>query len=296
MTGTAAPTSLRDTDSVTDVDKAKTTALFDAVGLTYDEVLPMFSFFGDGLVKAAKVGLGDHVLDVASGRGACVFPASAVTGLAGRVEGIDLSQRMVGALSREIESRAMSNARSSVMDAEELLFDDETFDVVLCAFAVFFFPDRRRAFLEFARVLKQDGTLAISIFEDKTFGYPWFDELATTFRGSPVPNALGRVDVDVLTDELHECGFEVLDSHLVVGTFHFASAEQHWQWPMSHGPRLWVETLDERTREALKAATSERIELHRDGEGLRFDKPVRFTLARRSAPPSLAYGNRPTTR
>ena len=67
---------------------------------------------------------------VASGRGACVFPASAVTGLAGRVEGIDLSQRMVGALSREIESRALSNARSSVMDAEELLFDDQTFDVV----------------------------------------------------------------------------------------------------------------------------------------------------------------------
>jgi hypothetical protein len=34
----------------------------------------------------------------------------------------------------------------------------------------------------------------------------------------------------------------------------------------------------------MKAAMAERLEEHRDARGYQFDKPIRFTLALRSAP------------
>ena len=51
-----------------------------------------------------------------------------------------------------------------VMDAEQLDFESGLFDVVLCGFSLFFFPDLSRAVGEMNRVLRSEGVLATSTF------------------------------------------------------------------------------------------------------------------------------------
>jgi protein-L-isoaspartate(D-aspartate) O-methyltransferase len=48
------------------------------------------------------------------------------------------------------------------MDAEQLNFQDNSFDAIFCGFALFFFPSMSRALSEFKRVLKPNGFLAVS--------------------------------------------------------------------------------------------------------------------------------------
>ena len=48
--------------------------------------------------------------------------------------------------------------RFEQVDATDLQFDDESFDVVTCQFGVMFFPDKARSYAEVRRVLKPSGS------------------------------------------------------------------------------------------------------------------------------------------
>ena len=74
--------------------------------------------------------VGAHVLDIASGRGAVLFPVAERVGAGGEVVGIDLAEAMAHATREEAASRGLK-LRVNVMDAEELTFPDESFDCVL---------------------------------------------------------------------------------------------------------------------------------------------------------------------
>jgi SAM-dependent methyltransferase len=112
----------------------------------------------DNLMKVLVTGLqpGGRVLDVACGLGATTrflcrhWPPEAVVG-------VNLTERQV--------SRCRENAphcQFLVMDATTLSFDAESFESVICVEAALHFRTRRR-FLEHAwRILKKDGTLAMS--------------------------------------------------------------------------------------------------------------------------------------
>jgi ubiquinone/menaquinone biosynthesis C-methylase UbiE len=112
-------------------------------------------------VDVAGINAGARVLDIASGRGAVLFPAAERVGADGEVLGIDLADAMVIA-TNEAAARRGLKARLSVMDAEELTFPDESFDFVTCGFGIMFFPDQDRALAQMRRVLKPGGCLAVS--------------------------------------------------------------------------------------------------------------------------------------
>jgi ubiquinone/menaquinone biosynthesis C-methylase UbiE len=50
------------------------------------------------------------------------------------------------------------------MDAENLIYPDNTFDIILCGFGLFFFPRCDKALREAWRVLKPKGWIGISTF------------------------------------------------------------------------------------------------------------------------------------
>ncbi len=75
-------------------DKDLIAAIFGRAAPTYDRVGPrFFTYFGSRLVDIAHIPVGAKVLDVASGRGAVLFPAVARVGAAGSVIGIDLQSQ-----------------------------------------------------------------------------------------------------------------------------------------------------------------------------------------------------------
>jgi ubiquinone/menaquinone biosynthesis C-methylase UbiE len=105
--------------------KAQTRANFDRLAPDYD-VEGCFAYFGRRLVDEVGVEAGVHVLDVASGRGAVLFPAAEKAGSTGHVVGIDLSEGMVRATSDDASQRGIA-AHLHVMDAENLAFPDASF-------------------------------------------------------------------------------------------------------------------------------------------------------------------------
>jgi ubiquinone/menaquinone biosynthesis C-methylase UbiE len=93
------------------------------------------------VVEPAGVRAGDRVLDVAPGRGAVLFAASARVGERGRVIGVDLAEEMVALTSADLQARGITNVEVRVADAERLSgFMDGEFECVTCAFAIFFLP------------------------------------------------------------------------------------------------------------------------------------------------------------
>jgi O-methyltransferase/aklanonic acid methyltransferase len=147
-----------------ELDKEGYARLFSRTSKAHDSVGGLFAHFGSLLVEWAGLRPGERVLDIAAGTGASVVPAAQRVGPTGRVVGIDLAPGMVAELRDTIEVGRIGNAEALVADAEELPFPDDSFDAVLCGFALFFFPDPQRALAEARRVVRAGGSVALSTF------------------------------------------------------------------------------------------------------------------------------------
>lgn len=108
------------------------------------------------LVEIAEPNKSDRVLDVASGTGHVGLE------FAPHVQEVvlhDLSEGMLAQAAEEAAARGMKNVQTRIGDAENLPFEDGTFDLVTCRLAGHHFPDQARFFKEAARVLKPGGKL-----------------------------------------------------------------------------------------------------------------------------------------
>jgi SAM-dependent methyltransferase len=123
----------------------------------YPSIAERIATAGATAVEAGVVGQGDVVLDVACGTGNATIPA-ARTGA--KVTGLDLTPELL-----EEGRRRAADAEVDIEwvegDAEQLSFDDASFDVVISVFGCMFAPDHRKAAEEIARVLKPGGRMAV---------------------------------------------------------------------------------------------------------------------------------------
>ena len=123
------------------MSKEPTASLFDRASAAYDQASPqVFAAYGRRLVEFAHLSSGMRVLDVATGKGAALFPAATQVGPHGRVIGIDLSMGMVRATAADIRATGGQPIELCQMDAERLALADASFDRVLCGHSIFFFP------------------------------------------------------------------------------------------------------------------------------------------------------------
>lgn len=110
-------------------------------------------------------------LDIAAGTGE---PGLTVAELAsrGRVTLTDLSAQMLDIATRRANARGITNFETRVCSAEDLPFDDATFDSISVRFGYMFLPDVAKATAEFVRVLKPGGRLCSSVWV-KPEANPW---------------------------------------------------------------------------------------------------------------------------
>jgi ubiquinone/menaquinone biosynthesis C-methylase UbiE len=145
-------------------DKRALARTFSTTSAVHDGIGGLFAFFGSRLVDWSRLDRGARVLDVAAGAGASLVPAADRIGPDGSVVGIDIAPGMVARLKLVIETNRLAHAQALVADAEQLPFEDRSFDAVLCGFGLFFFPDPLRALSEFQRVTRPEGVVAVSTF------------------------------------------------------------------------------------------------------------------------------------
>lgn len=112
----------------------------------------------DHTIKAIELSKTDNVLEVAAGTCACGRSAAP---FAGEVTCLDATEAMLAVGKKEAERLKLSNMKFILGLAEDLPFDDGTFDVVLSRLAFHHFAEMEAPFAEMARVLRPGGKLVI---------------------------------------------------------------------------------------------------------------------------------------
>ncbi len=184
-----------------------------SVPALYDRCLgPMLfePYAKDMAVRAAALRPA-RVLETAAGTGIVTAALARVLPEA-EIVATDLNQAMLDvAAARGLPPRV----RLQPADAQDLPFEDEAFDLLVCQFGVMFFPDRVGAYRQARRVLRPGGRFLFSVWdslERNPVSALLGDTVAARFPDDP-PSFYRRVpfgyhDIARIEAELYDAGFE----------------------------------------------------------------------------------------
>jgi phosphatidylethanolamine/phosphatidyl-N-methylethanolamine N-methyltransferase len=144
--------------SGTVVENASVERVYEKLAAVYDLV------FGPTLHPGRLVALdrmaikpGNRVLEVGVGTGinASLYPRTC------QVTGIDLSGSMLGKARERVARERLTNVRLLEMDAANMTFADESFDIVYAPYLISVVPDPVRVAQEMRRVCRKGGRIII---------------------------------------------------------------------------------------------------------------------------------------
>lgn len=126
---------------------------------------------GAAMIERLAIAEDQQHLDVAAGTGE---PGLSIAALApkGRVVLTDLVPAMLDVATRRARAQGIVNVETKACSADDLPFDDATFDSVSVRLGYMFFPEGARATAEFARVLRPGGRLCSSVWIEPEAN-PW---------------------------------------------------------------------------------------------------------------------------
>jgi ubiquinone/menaquinone biosynthesis C-methylase UbiE len=204
---------------------------------------------GESLCEAVDVAAGWRVLDVAAGNGNASLAAARRGCEVIATDYVD--DLLEGALRRaEADGLALT---TQVADAEDLPFEDGTFDSVLSTFGVMFTPNPERAAAELVRVCRPGGRIGLANWTPEGFVGSMFKVIGAHVpppAGVPSPLAWGSAE------RLHElfAGEAQVDIVRRQFAFRYRSARDYFEaFKTYYGPivRAW-ESLDEAGRASLE--------------------------------------------
>ncbi len=250
-----------------------------------DQGIRRFPHFGRRLVEVADLPVGGRVLDVATGRGAVLFPAAQRVGPSGSVLGIDITPTMIEATAAEIAQHGLPNIMVRVMDAEQLDLPDASFDAVLCGFGVMFFPHLADALQGFRRVLKPGGIIAVSTWAGPDPNYAWELDLWRSYGiwdRHPMRQMAQRLaEREEVAAVLGAAGFTDIRVLPEVDELRHADADQWWERAIQQAPaRASIESLGPERAAQFKQDAFTKLAPLRGPSGLRQRVEACFGLGR----------------
>jgi phosphatidylethanolamine/phosphatidyl-N-methylethanolamine N-methyltransferase len=141
-------------------------------------------------IKRMAIRPGDRVLEVGVGTGINVslYPSDC------SVTGIDLSSPMLEKARERVARKGVRNVRLIQMDAANLKFADDTFDIVYAPYVISVVPDPVAVTLEMVRVCRPGGRIVIlNHFRSKSRVGAWLERMI-----APITPYLGfKSDLDL---------------------------------------------------------------------------------------------------
>jgi demethylmenaquinone methyltransferase/2-methoxy-6-polyprenyl-1,4-benzoquinol methylase len=116
---------------------------------------------------------GERVLDIGCGTGAALVPLAEAVGPRGKVDGIDISEKMIAVAERRTARAGFADRIELVRgDASELPWNDDTFDAVFMSFTLELFdtPEIPVVLGECRRVLGRDGRTCVVSLSSRAGG------------------------------------------------------------------------------------------------------------------------------
>jgi SAM-dependent methyltransferase len=249
----------------------------------------IFAEWAPRAVAAAGVGPGTRLLDVACGTGIVARSAVDLIGDRGRVVGVDLNESML-----VVARRIAPDIEWRRGDAEELPFEDESFDVAICQMAMMFFPDRRAAFDEMRRVLAVGGRLVVVVPAalDRQPAYRVFVDAAVEQAGPAAASLLGAYwscgDLEELAAEAAATGLTIVDLATIDGTARFASAADFVATEIAASPL--GERVDDAAAAEIAEATGRALDHYSSARGFEIPLVCHVLVAGRCRPEAVRWG------
>jgi ubiquinone/menaquinone biosynthesis C-methylase UbiE len=157
-----------------------------------------------------------HVLDVGTGAG---HTAIRFAPWVKDVVATDLTEAMVKKTAELAAQRNLKNLMTKVADAENLPFENDSFDLVTCRLALHHFPYPHRALQEFARVLKTSGILGFTdnVTVDDWYAATYYND----FEKLRDPSHQKVVSMQRLCQLIEESGFHIRYTKVFAKEFEF---------------------------------------------------------------------------
>jgi SAM-dependent methyltransferase len=211
------------------------------------------------LVELAELQPGASVLDVGGGYGEPSLTAARAVGPQGRVVCSDISPEMLAVAGDRAADAGLANVEFVARDAEELEFDDESFDAVLSRATLMFLPDLPGTLRRLHGFLKPGGRLAASVWgpqSDVQFSaaFPVIaQELDLPAPPPGRPGAFALSDPERLAALVSEAGFRDVVTGTLSVIFETDSPERYTEFIRDVAPQLSTHLSDQ------PAAERERI-------------------------------------
>ncbi len=241
----------------------------------------LFQEWAQRTANAAQIQDGDNVLDVACGTGVLARFTKEKVGEKGLVTGVDINEGMLA-----VAERKSPNIEWRKASAENLPFEDNSFDKVVSQFGLMFFEDRIKALKEMRRVLKSGGTLAVAVWDsvETSPGYAEMTEILRRLFGDQTAAALEAPfvlgDKNILSELFAEAGMKDAQIKTEIGTARFPSIAS-WVHTDIKGWTLADSINDEQYQLLLDEAQKALKPFSDDTGKVTFDAPAHIVIWRK---------------
>ncbi len=185
------------------------------------------------MLEMAGITIGHRVLDIAAGAGEQSITTAKKVGASGYVLATDISPNILEYAKQLAQQEGVNNIETKVMDGENLMLENETFDAVISRVGLIYFPDQQKALKEMLRVLKPGGKVAAIVYStpdmNKFFSVPVSiirnrAKLSPPLPGQPGPFSLGAEGI--LEKTFLQAGFKNVQYELVDSPLQLSSAKE----------------------------------------------------------------------
>jgi SAM-dependent methyltransferase len=195
------------------------------------------------LVELAGIGPPDTVLDVAAGYGEPGLTAARAVAPSGRVVCTDISAEMLAVGRERAAAEGLDNLEFLECDAEELVFEEASFDAVLSRQGLQFLPDVAGVLARLHGFLKPHGRLAAAVWGPPTavqFAAP-VPVIRAELQLPPPPAGPGPfalADADQLAELVEAAGFTNVETGTVTAIYQLGSPELATHWLRDVAPPI----------------------------------------------------------
>jgi len=241
-----------------------------SVPAAYDRLMVplLFQPYADELAARARGFAPARILETAAGTG--VVTQALRTALPdSEIVATDLNPPMLQMAAARVKSDAV---RFEQADAQDLPFDDERFDLVVCQFGAMFFPDRVRGHSEAHRVLRGGGRYLLAVWdriERNVLTEVVQQVLAEAFPDDPPlfmrEGPFSYHDASRIESDLHAVGFDTVEIETVEKRSRSRSARDAAS-ALCHGTPMGLEIAD-RGEGSLERVLDALVEAFRRFEG-----------------------------
>jgi SAM-dependent methyltransferase len=229
----------------------------------YERITNTIRDIHDVVIEKADPKPSERVLDAATGTGAVAILAAK---RGADVVGMDLAPVLIET-ARERAAQEGVDVQWDVGDAEDMSYEDGSFDVILSTCGVMFAPDHGAVASELARVTKPGGRIALACWTPEGGLAQMFGMMRPFLppppEGAGSPFAWGNEEhVRGLLSDAFELDFSEHDSILRT-----KDGEEYWElFSTSYGPtKTAADALDAERREEFHRAWVEFFEERREG-------------------------------